>query len=454
MRQPPVVLALILGIGGALGIGMVGSTGASCARADVVHLKDGSHLEGDVHKSGDGWRLTAPDGSVRHLPASQVESIELKGKSDDPEAANGRLASLRRSVEYLDSIPKILDRYQQFLKHNDDTPAAALARADMTLWQDRLDQQMVKYGKDWVTPAERDARAAKAFAATGEARQLIKQGRLKEASALLGRVLAADGQNASALYLQGVVQLRQDQLPAARKSFEAVEALVPNHAPTLNNLGVILARQNQPVAAINDYDQAMIASPENKQILNNVAEVFHGLSKKDQDAPVVKRAAVRFQMQDHDLQQKLAASGWYRWGATWVTQDQLAQLKAAEQQIKTQLDALAGDFEAVQSKIAGIDSGIESNNRALRNIEATSYIQDAYGNFFRVAYPPAYYDIQRDTDKLRAARAKEVSKLDQLRRSASAIQAKLPVPPYSGIQRPIGVEGTPLGLAQQPTTQP
>jgi hypothetical protein len=241
------------------------------------------------------------------------------------------------------------------------------------------------------------------------------------------------------------VQLRQDQLPAARKSFEMVEALAPNHAPTLNILGVILWRQNQLVAAINAYGQAMISSPGDQRVLNNVAEALHALPAKDQNATVVKRTAARFQIQDHDLAQKLAASGWYRWGATWVTGTQLNQLKHVEEEIKTKLDALAGDFQSVQSKIAEIDSSIDSNNRALRNIEASSYVQDASGNIFRIGYPPVYYDIQRDTLGLQAKRLQEVKKLDQLRQQAARIQQQLPVPRYTGIQRAIGAEGTPLG---------
>jgi tetratricopeptide (TPR) repeat protein len=447
MRSTRAIGAIFLGI-------VAAAAAAGPALGDVVHLKDGTRIEGDVHKSADGWRITTAEGTIRHIPAEKVDSIELQGTPDNVEAANGRLASLRRSVEYLDEIPKILERYRQFLAHNDDTPAAALAKADMAIWQGRLDQGLVKYGGQWITPAQRDERAGKAFAATAEARQLLKQGRLKEADALLKKILSADPKNASALYLQGLSQLRQDQLPAARKSFEAVNALVPNHAPTLNNLALILGRQNQTLAAINDYDQAMISSPGNKVILNNVAEAFHGLSKKDQNTPVVKRAAVRFQLQDRDLQQKLAASGWYRWGATWVTKEQLNQLKAAEEKIKTQLDALASDFEAQQQKVAGIDADIDSNNRTMRNIEATSYVQDALGNFYRVAYPPSYYDIQRDTDQLRAKRMKEVVKLDQLRQAARRIQQNLPVPLYTGIQHPIGAEGTPLAAPQQPATQP
>ncbi len=432
-------------------------------RADVIHLKDGTQIEGDVRKADGGWRVTIPGGASQFLPGEKVASIELKSKTPGPDAADSRLASLRRAVEHLDSIPAVLKRYEQFIDQNKNTPAVADAKADIALWQQRQSAGMVKYGSQWVTPAERDELAAKAYEVTGDARQLIKQGRLKEADALLVKVLAADAKNVSALYLKGTIALRQDQLPAARKSFEATDALAPNHAPTLNNLGVILWRQNQFVASINAYNQAMIASPGDQRILNNVAEALHALSPKDQSAAVVKRASSRFQSQDHDLAQKLAASGWYRWGATWVTAAQLEQLKEAEKQIKTKLDALAGDFQSVQSKIAEIDSSIDSNNRALRNIEASSYVQDAMGNIFRIGYPQVYFDIQRDTTGLQNKRLLEVRKLDQLRKQAAVIQQQLPVPRYTGIQRPIGVEGTPLGkglLASHtepdaiPTTQP
>ena len=52
--------------------------------ADVVYLNDGSRLEGDVHKSGDGWVLTTGPGKKQHLDAEQIKRIELGSNDVNP----------------------------------------------------------------------------------------------------------------------------------------------------------------------------------------------------------------------------------------------------------------------------------------------------------------------------------------------------------------------------------
>src|SRR6185295_5504729 len=91
---------------------------------------------------------------------------------------------------------------------------------------------------------------------------------------LLTEAMENDPQCAPALYLRGVLQFQQNQLPAARKSFETVNTVIKDHAPTLNNLAVILSRQNAVMPSLNHYDQAITAAPVNKFILDNVAEAL------------------------------------------------------------------------------------------------------------------------------------------------------------------------------------
>src|SRR5690606_9331331 len=127
----------------------------------------------------------------------------------------------------------------------------------------------------------------------------------------------------------GVVYYRQDQLVPARRAFESVNASIPDHGPTLNNLAVILWRQNQHIGSLNYYDQAMIAAPADREILNNVAEALNALPANYRDNASAKRVLRRFQEQDVQLQAELAKSGLYRWGAAWVNQEQLEELKKA-----------------------------------------------------------------------------------------------------------------------------
>lgn len=429
------------------------------AAADIIYFKDGTHVEGDVKKTAGGYVITDSKGATATFAESQIAAIELVApKTTSAAVATANLASLRRAMEHQTDIKLVIQRYQEFLTKNANTPAADEAKKDVELWKERLDKGLVRYGDKWMDPAERDRALGELLIEVDKARGLLKEGRLRDADAVLQKVLALDARNASALYLRGVVFYRQDQLGQARKAFETVNTLTPNHAPALNNLAVILWRQNQFPAAIGYYEQALNAGPPNKEILNNVAEALQAVPANYRDHAATKRLLRRFQEQDTQLQQEMSKAGLYRWGATWVSQQQLEALKKAEQEIKTKLDAMSADFDATQERITRIDDEIQTNNRYMQSVENTNYGTDpATGQAFRLPLPQAYFDVQRDTARLKASREEQVRKLDQLRASAKQIQQRLPTPRFTGLQQLIGPEGTPLKLppeADKPATNP
>jgi tetratricopeptide (TPR) repeat protein len=441
MKTSPILLAVIF------------ATGAG-AVADVIHLKDGATIEGTVKKAPDGWMVTMPGGKVMQLPTDSVKSIDLTGSpAASPRAADDRLASLRRSVDYVPDIHQIIERYQRFIDQNAGMPAAAEARADLVQWQDRLARGLVKVGNKWITPEERSAMQERTIAAADDIRKLLRSGRLNEADAALNKALAADPQSPTLLFLRGLLLYRQEQIVPARKTFETANSLLPDHAPTLNNLAVVYFRQNQIAAALNLYDQAMLASPQNREILNNVAEALYAMPDEQRNTPVAQKAARHFAEQDLDLARKLEKEGLYRWGAQWVDARQIERLRAAEKEILDKLDGLSAEFDATKVRIANIDREIEDNDRAMRRLEATTYARDLNGNFVYVPLPSSYYELQRDGEKLKRERLEQYARLDALRDQAKSVRQQLPIPRYTGMQRVIDVEGAPVMFSVS-TTQP
>jgi hypothetical protein len=134
----------------------------------------------------------------------------------------------------------------------------------------------------------------------------------------------------------------------------------------------------------------------------------------------------------------------HRWGATWVSTEQREQLKAAEKEVKDKLDALSADFDATKVRIGNIDREIEENERAMRRLEATAYVRDAYGNIYQSVLPATYYGIQSDNQKLVRDREEQYARLEKLRQDARRVNQNYPVPKYTGLQRVIDVEGTPV----------
>ncbi len=427
---------------------------ASLAPADVIQLTNGTTIEGTVKKSGDGYIVIGAGGKTTNLRLDEVESISIS-PSTKPAAMMERLASLRRAMDNVSDISVILDRYQKFIDQAPDEASRKAASEDVAIWKQRQEQGLIKFGSRWILPADRAKIQEQALSLASQARELMKQGRLKEADPILNQAIAADPGCASAYYLRGLLLFRQDQLPAARKAFEAAASLVPDHAPTLNNLAIVIYRQNQIPGALNQYDRAMIVSPQDKWVLTNVAEALEAVPPEMKKNDIVRKVQRRFDEQIVPLEAKLAATGWYRWGATWVNAADLEKLKAIEAANKAKLDALSVEFDSVQADIKRIEQSIADNQSTLRRIEAESVRYDANGQPIRVAYPPVYYEIVRDNQKLTAERATDITKLEQLRVQAKAIQAKLPTPRYTGVQQIIGVEGAPTAaIVANPTTQP
>ena len=421
----------------------------SQAPADVVYLKDGSKVEGEIlRKTEQGWVVKQPDGKVTNIEADRVKSFEARrigtgGPAGGVDDTMQRLLSLRRSVEGLTDIAKILDRYRKFIEHHVGTPAADEALRDVEIWEKRLDSGMVKVGERWVTPVEHGVLKEKAAARAGEARRLLLQGRGKEATAALDAALAEDPQNAAALYLRGVVYSRQQQTASARKSFEASLQYAANHGPTLNNIAVIMWGGKQYPGALNYYGQAMNAAPGTRAILDNVAEALNELPESHRDNEATKKVVLMFNAQDMSLQGRMKKRGLFRWGSTWVREKELKDLKAEEAKIEERIERMEEEFEDVQDRIEQIGRDIGDTERSIRRIEASSYGRDASGRPIRLSYPRLYYDLKRDLEQLHTEREAERDKVDRMRKKARQVKQSLSVPRYAGIQQIIGVEGAP-----------
>jgi len=420
------------------------------AMADIVHLNDGTSVQGTVRKSDLGWVVTSPDGKETEVDARTVLSIEAKkSAASDAGTAMSRLESLRRSVENVDDLKQIVSRYRNFVDLNAKTPAGELAAKDLQVWLDRQNQGLVKAGGKWVTLERREELKQKSILLADQARQLIKQDRLREAEPVLREALADDPANSAALYLHGILLYRQDQIMPARKSFEAVAAVVKDHGATLNNLAVIYWKQNQPGMALNEYDRAMVSTPMNRDILDNVAEAINALPDSFKTNPTANRVRQRFTEQDTRLQRELATKGLYRWGGTYIDQNQMDQIKAVEKENKETLSKLATDFDTAQSKLNSIDDQIRKDQRTMADLQATSVVTDQQGNIVQLPYPPSYWETSRDIDSLNIQRKDVVARLDQLRAAAKTVQQKFPVAKFTGALHLIGADAAPLNLAQQ-----
>jgi Tetratricopeptide repeat len=428
-------------------------------RADVLVTSDGIRLSGDIKKTPDGYRITDSDGKTTNVAADKVKSIQLGGQENANVASSAMagLASLRRSVEYSDNLPQIIDRYQRFIAATKDATTVTEAQKDLAQWQDRQTRGLSKVGSRWVTPTEKQGMADQAGALVDQAYAVMSQGRMRDADPLLTQALEADPQNVAAMYLRGVTQYRNDQLAPARKSFEAVNAVIADHAPTLNNLAIILFRQKQAIPACNFLDQAIVAAPVNKVMLDNTAEVLNSLTDEQRKNPVAAKLNRHFAEQEGPMQEIMSRQGMHRWGATWVDDATLERVRAAEKEVKEKITQMQADFDSAKSRYDRIDIDINAQRNYIATIESQTYYRNPDGTLVRIPFPPAYYDAVRQEQQLEAEKVQLANKLDTMRAAARQVQQDVPQPKFTGIQNLIGIEGAPMKIPQpatMPATQP
>jgi tetratricopeptide (TPR) repeat protein len=434
------------------------SVGGYC-RADIIHLKDGSTVRGDMKRGGGGYLVTQADGSVRALTMDQVKSIEVASASTAPapDQAMRNLQSLERSLVNVDDPKKAIEKYNRFIESASGTSAELQARKDLAIWQERADKGLVKVANQWVTPSERAQMHEQAIEQASVARRLLRQGKIPEAGKMIDLALTNDPQSAAALYLRGLYQYSTGKVAPARATFEQVNHIVPNNAAVLNNLAVIAARQNQPSVALGYYDQAMNASPENRDVLDNVAEALYTLPDSARGSAIAQRVASKFARQDAKLASAMESKGLHRWGATWVSTDQLNQLSIAEKQTNQKLDQMSADFDKLQVRLNNIDRDIQENDRAMSTLgQGIGYARDLYGNLYPTDNTATRSQLDQDNQRLMSEREDTLAQLNRLAERARSAQGALPVPKYTGIQRLMDESHAPVLPVEPPApaTQP
>lgn len=443
--------------------------------ADVVTLRNGTTVEGKLDKTDGGWTITAPDGRSIFVESAEVASVRFTAGEAEPldpagqpappieTVAESRLQSLRRAVANVADPNEVVRRYMRFVEQVKTTPAVQdEAKADLAIWQGRIDQKMVRVGGDWITPADRRQRAVNALQASLRARDFLKQDRPKEAADVLNAALKVDPENVSALYLQSILLLDAGQLPQARAVLEKVDSLAPRHAPTLYDLGVVNYRQNQRMRAAKYFADALAAAPVNRQLLDGVAEVLDALPPEERQKPPAKTLAAEFARQDAVLASQLAAQGLVRWGSTFVTADKKKQIDAVQEKIDVRLTDLQRDFDLTQEAVKRTDDDLTATQATMRRMEGDTLITDADGRVFRRPLPPAYYDLQRDVLRLQREKQDSTARIDALRAEAKKERAKQPFPPFTGKIEPVREDGLPVLLppgvdvneALKPSTSP
>jgi tetratricopeptide (TPR) repeat protein len=234
------------------------------------------------------------------------------------------------------------------------------------------------------TPGER----ADLDALVALAKREHRAGRLAEAAAACGQILAIRPDMAEVHNDLGIILAQQDQLDLALARFEQAVALRPDYTDAHINLGNVLLGQGKLDEAVARYEYALTQKPGYAQTYYNLGNVLKQQGKLDQ-------AAARFE-------QALAlrpnyADAHNNLGNVLLGQGKLDEAAARYQHALT----LRPDFAEAHYNLAGV------RRQQGRLAEATALYEQALAN--RPDYSDAHYNlgfILRDQGKLDEAAAR------------------------------------------------
>jgi tetratricopeptide (TPR) repeat protein len=435
---------------------------AGLAWADAIVLKDGTRLEGTVKQVDAGFEVKLADGSIRIVQTDDVKALVMTADeqiSDD--VARERLESLRRSVENDSNLKRIVDRYKKFILTTEKTKAADLARKDLATWQARLTENRIKVGKRWLDPKERKQLYDDQLLAINAVRSLVGDNQWDQAQKVVREQLELDPDNISFHYFNGVMALRRKNIPEAKRAFDAVQAVAPEHVPTLANQVIIAVETKRWPIVISTMDKALTLAPGVQALTDNAAELLQLVPDNVKRQPAYERLERKFQDQDLIVQADQATKGLFRFGSSWLTQEQLTKAKAEREAFEAEKTRLQTEYDSAESTVKQNEQRIAANNDTMRQIEADSvYFDPVTNRQVRRALPDTYWQLQRENEKLKLDNVELAKKMDKLRVDAKTLLAKEPHPPYKGSMVPIGVDGVPVmefvetPVVQIPTTAP
>ncbi|HEY1686946.1 MAG TPA: hypothetical protein VGG19_19450 [Tepidisphaeraceae bacterium] len=420
---------------------------AAVAGGETVHLSDGTTVQGNIYRDGAGWKLVMPNGNTRELAADDVVSIDMTSSNGGDDLGD-QLSSLRHSLSYSDSPSQAVGRLQNFIQHNAGTPAAKEAEKDLAIWKDRDARALQKVGDDWLTPDQAEKLRAEAILLADQARQLIRKGDIAGAQKLLDQIVAVDPRSVAGVYLHGVLAFGNNAFLQAEKDFLAVSQMVPQHGPTLNNLAMLSFHSGHFAQSAQRYVQALRSDTMNQKIIDNVAEMLHALPEDLLTLPEVRMLQQEFARQESAFEQIMAKQNLSRWGAKWITSDQLKQIQEAQKIIQDKLTQLRDEQTKEKESINNLDEQISTNQQQEQQIASTSYVT-ANGRVVYTGLPQSYYDLQRDDLDLKTRRDSALRRLDQIAVEIRTTKTQVPIQPFTGVQLIFGEEGTPVTAPKQ-----
>jgi len=204
--------------------------------------------------------------------------------------------AVERDAERCRTAAEAVALYETFLAQPSlPTGVKAAARARLAQWKESADKGLVRLGKKWVTPEERQQATDEADQLIERALELIAVRNYPEVRLLLQRASSADPDGIRADFLLGMLNtpLVANHAPTAKRHFATALLRQPGHISLLNNLALTEVRNRNYGVAVAHWEEALKRASKLPEVTHNLGRLIREaqLRKLNVAPSVVKRAS-------------------------------------------------------------------------------------------------------------------------------------------------------------------
>ena len=254
---------------------------------------------------------------------------------------NGGAAAAAKNAADLQTSIEIVER---FLKQYPESGSTASAQATLAAYKKIGDAGAVKFRGDWISAPDFDAIKKGWSTAAEPAATFYKAGQLKEALNAVGIVLARDPQNPDALAVGGLAAFRSNNLGLAlRTSRSSPKPPPPAAWVSTTSPSSTTSARTRPTACRN-YAKAVSRRSPTTASSSTMSLRPSTPTRTTQNRSTTRPSVALYEQAEARIEAQMLKDKIYRWGSTWVGEEQLGKLKQALEDIKTQMRELDAKY--------------------------------------------------------------------------------------------------------------
>ncbi len=217
------------------------------APAATVKLKNGTVVEGEVKKMGGSYSVKTKDGTLKLIPANDIDSIDdPTGAVTGPGAPGGGMTtgdfdSVARAADACSNPLIAVTLIQKYIDEHPKGPNLDQAKAELKKWQDMARDGAERIKGKWVTGEELKTLHTKVDSLMREAVEMMVNNQTLKSIEKLQEVIRIYPNCFEAHFELGffyLVKGGNDQYDKAISSLETAARLRPNSAEALTNLAI------------------------------------------------------------------------------------------------------------------------------------------------------------------------------------------------------------------------